>query len=49
MQAKRTIDMQGKATLNNKWEQDRLILTHVTKGLIQNVPNQRYLDVGFRF
>ena len=38
--------MGGKATLSNKWHQERLLKTEVKPGLIQNIPNQTYLNVN---
>ena len=44
---RKTIDIGGIAHLTNKWEKDKLLNTKITKGFIQNIPNQKYLDVSF--
>ncbi len=45
-QANKVIDMGGKPTLQNKWHQERLLKTEVKQGLLQNLPNQTYLNVS---
>ena len=40
------IDMGGTAMLANKWHQERLMQTEIKPNMIQNIPNQRYLNVS---